>query len=402
MAVYDVDGNLLTAVYDVEGNALSSAYDVEGNLIYSDNTLRVCTYNVGGWYIGSGTNVPTASDPAFYALQNGMISDINADILCIEEFWTMFSSSRTAASLLSQYYDYIETADGNTTYSGRAICSKYPITSYTQHYFSGETARYYDHAVINFNGTNLNVFVTHLHPSDSTIRIAEATELFNYIQTQGYTNYIVCGDFNSNLHDPMTEVNIAIYKQFLDEGCAIANDGAFGILNTACNSADWSQDAFAIDNIIASDAFTINSVNTNTAKTTNAAVLAANKIDHIPLYAVLEFSQSPEPSVTYETVYSSNSLTVTSNGNGTGYCYIPDLSSVSVADGSEWRITIDGHADECTAEFNSQLNTYGIPYYDANNANTAILFNNGAGWIVYLLTQDSGSISLKVEQAVSD
>ena len=38
MAIYDVNGNMLTAVYDVDGNSLQTAYDVAGNLIFrADN-----------------------------------------------------------------------------------------------------------------------------------------------------------------------------------------------------------------------------------------------------------------------------------------------------------------------------------------------------------------------------
>lgn len=281
--IYNKNGTALSSAYSVSGQSLQSAYDVDGNIVFQKD-IKVCTYNVGGWYIGSGTNVPADEDSAYYALQNGMIGSIDADILCLEEYWGVFSrTGRTALSLLNQYYPYIQSAGGTTQYMGRAICSKYPIINYTQHTFSGET-RYYDCAEINISGETVYVFVTHLHPSDPTTRIAEAVELFNFIQSQGYQKYIVCGDFNSNLFDPMTEVNLAIYKQFLDVGCTLANDGVFGILNTACNSSDWSE-AFAIDNIICSDAFSIESVQTDLTKTTDSIV---EKIDHIPLYAVIK------------------------------------------------------------------------------------------------------------------
>jgi len=290
MAVYSKSGEILQTVYGADGYALAAAYNKAGEQIHPDGpvSLRVCSYNVGGWYIGSGTNVPANLDASFYALQDGMISAIDADILCIQEYWSVFSKTgRTAESLLSQYYPYRQSADGSAQYTGRAICSKYPIISYTQHTFTGES-RYYDCAVINIGGTLCHVFVTHLHPSDQSAKIAEATELFNYIQAQGIERFIVCGDFNSTLYDPMSQTNIGIYKQFLDIGCTIANDGAFGILPTACNSASWANDKFAIDNIICSSGITITEVATNLSKTTNADVLAANKIDHVPLFADVE------------------------------------------------------------------------------------------------------------------
>lgn len=290
MSIYNKDGIQLLSAYDVDGNELINAYDVDGNLIFHKDAglIKVCSYNVGGWYIGSGTNVPANKDEAYYTLQNGMIDDIDADILCLEEYWATFSQSgRTAESLLSQYYPYIQTAGGTTQYMGRAICSKYPILSYSTNYFSVDTSRYYDVAEINVNGITVYVFVTHLSVSNQEWKITQATEILNYIRAHNIDRFIICGDFNSTLTDPMSETNIGIYKQYLDVGCTIANDGAFGIFNTACNSANWASDAFAIDNIIASSDFTIASVNTNLSKITNATVLADGKIDHIPIVATL-------------------------------------------------------------------------------------------------------------------
>lgn len=285
MSIYDVGGASVAHIFKKDGNSAKVAYDVNGSVVYTalPKNLRVCTYNVGGWYIGSGTNVPTSEDAAYYALQNGMIAEIDADILCLNEFWTIFSQSgRTAASLLAQYYDHIQTADGNTQYAGRAICSKYPITSYETHYFEGETARYYDCATIDVDGVPVPVFVTHLNPHDSSIRIAEAAEMFSFIRSKNYDRFVVCGDFNSTLRDPFSDVNAAIYNQFLNYGCTLANDGAFGILNTYCNNTDWQTNSFGIDQIILSDAFTIDAVATNLEKKTDGIIAT---IDHVPLYA---------------------------------------------------------------------------------------------------------------------
>lgn len=293
MTVYNKDGVSLSTIYDKSGSLLNIAYDAEGNPLFVGNSLLVMEYNVGGWYIGSGTNVPANQDAAFYELQNGILSRQNADILCICEYWSVFSKTgRTAASLLSQYFPYIHEENGTSNYWGRCICSKYPIESYTVNVYAGDTSgRYYDKATINFNGTLVDTIVTHLHPSDKPERIRTAKILFDYTQTLTHP-WIVCGDFNSNLFYPFTEVNAAIYQQFLDAGCSIANDGAFGILPTACNSADWETDKFAIDNIITAPEFTIDDVWTDISKTTNAAVLATGKIDHIPLVSQLTITEA--------------------------------------------------------------------------------------------------------------
>lgn len=283
---YDIRGTTKDDLYDTTGETLLDAYDVRGNSLkcYDDISLKVCTYNVGGWYIGSGSNVPASEDAKYYTLQNGMISEIDADILCLEEYWTNFSASRTAESLLSQYYPYIRSNGGGSAYFGRAICSKYPIISYASNNFTVDSGRYFDVAEIDVDGLIVYVFVTHFSTSNQSYKIQQATEIFNYIERRSLNPFIVCGDYNSTLTNPMSETNLGIYQQFIDVGCTLANDGAFGILNTACNSSDWSE-AFAIDNIIISDTFEIKSVSTDLTKTMD---VINDKIDHIPLIAELE------------------------------------------------------------------------------------------------------------------
>ena len=221
MAIYNKGGALLDRAYAVGGSELSAAYDIGGVQVFPEGThLRICTYNVGQWYLGTKDNVPANLDEAYYALQNGMISSIDADILCLEEYWDQFSKAgRTAVSMLGQYYDYIETKNGSANdYYGRAICSKYPILSYTSHNYTVDALRYFDEAKVSIEGTDVYVFVTHLSSSSSTYRAQQATELLEFIEANNKMPYIICGDFNSNLKDPMSEYNIAVYQQYLDNG----------------------------------------------------------------------------------------------------------------------------------------------------------------------------------------
>lgn len=48
MAVYDADGNRLSAVYDADGNSLQNAYDADGNLIFTRGYQTKQTY-LGGY-----------------------------------------------------------------------------------------------------------------------------------------------------------------------------------------------------------------------------------------------------------------------------------------------------------------------------------------------------------------
>lgn len=292
MAIYDVNGTQLYACYDANGGSLANAYDADGNLIFSASgiSLKVAEYNVGQWYIGSGVVVPTDKDAEYYALQNGMIQDIDADILCLCEYRTQFSANRTARSLLSQYYPYIQENNGLASgYNGKCICSKYPISNYSTHYYVSDAGRQnnYDVVTVTVENTPITVICTHLEPSDMTVKAEQAQELFTYCQTLTGL-YLIGGDFNSTLYDPFSEGNIAIYQQFLNDGCTIANDGAFGIFPTACNSANWSE-AFAIDNIIVSDGITITSASTDLTKVNDSI---ADKIDHVPFIATVHIEDN--------------------------------------------------------------------------------------------------------------
>lgn len=283
--IYDVNGNALTNAYDVNGTDLDIAYDIDGTVVFRKQeeplTLRVMTYNVGGWYTGTGDNVPAAKDADYYALQNGIISRQNADILCLEEFWTTFSKTgRSAVDMLAQYYPYRQLYQGNTQYWGHGVCSKYPIESYTRHYFTSENARYYDTAVVNVNGTRLNVTVTHLGLTVD-IRVTQAKELFDFVQTQN--NVILCGDFNINAKNPTYFADD--YQQFVDAGYHLANGGTHGYFDTY-QSSDGSY-WVAIDQIITSSNIAIDSVWTDTTKVTDSL---ADAIDHIPLVAEVTIS----------------------------------------------------------------------------------------------------------------
>lgn len=285
---YDYTGIQKFNAYGIDGVLKSVGYDVNGDVVYRRNpiNLKLMEYNVGQWYIGDSNPVPTSKYDAYYALQYGIVSRANADVLAITEWRDQFGDS-TATAWLSTIYQNIHSVGGTKLYNGRCICSKYPIKSYTQHYYVSQNGRgnYYDVAVITVDGVDIQFIVTHLEASDTTVKAEQATELFNFTQTLTGL-IIICGDFNSILVNPMSEGNLNIYKNFLDAGYTLANGGAFGILPTSCNGTDWSQ-SFAIDNIICPPTVTINSVSTDLAKTTDDI---NDKIDHVPLIANVTIS----------------------------------------------------------------------------------------------------------------
>ena len=116
------------------------------------------------------------------------------------------------------------------------------------------------------------------------------------------------------------------------------------------------------------------------------------------LDGVTWYSYAP-PSGDYETLYE-GTTTISPNSDGvTGYTWVSSLGSVVITDGSVWRITVDGVAQVCTARYIDQLSTIGIVY--GNNEIVFYRADGGGGWIIYYTTRSSGTVAVKVEQAVS-
>ena len=284
MAVYDIDGTELTALRDNKSVNIRRAYDIDGNPVFA-KMLKVASYNVGGWYDGTGTNVPDAKANAYLKMQNDTLENVNADIICLEEFWTYFSGTTKAYNaILSNFYPYYHSANGSNQYFGRCICSKFPMSDYAQHSFANEANRYYDEVTVDVNGVQIHVFVTHLSgSSDRQVRIDQAKEIHDYIAAQGYERYIVFGDFNVSMVSPMSDYNVDVFGSFLEDGCELANGGTFGVLETYSRNSIY-DDNLAVDNIIISDAFTAQSTGIDLTKVTFQAT-NGDKIDHIPLIA---------------------------------------------------------------------------------------------------------------------
>lgn len=280
--IYNLNGDVPINVCDVNGDALDCAYDSDGNTIYrKDIALKVMSYNVGQWYIGSGTNIPADKDAEYYALQNGMIKNANADIVCLCEYWDTFSKAgRTALSLLSQYYPYVETMGGTSGYFGRAICSKYPVTNYAHHSFANESSRYYDSATVMVNNVPITVIITHLNVNSISKRADQISELIAFLQTQD--RFIACGDYNM-LHCKTIEDEdyLAIMQPIINAGLHSANCTDFGFLETYSDQPTGTYTG-CLDNIITSPNITITNAYVDTSKLTDGI---ADKVDHMPLIA---------------------------------------------------------------------------------------------------------------------
>lgn len=290
MSIYNVSGQAIPTVYGKNRKCLQHAYNLEGQELLEPTTLKVMTYNVGQWYVGGGDNVPSDKDSAYYALQNGMIQNANADILFINEYWKEFSKTgRTAKSLLEQYFPYVHEQGGNSGYVGRALCSKYPITNYTTHTFTAQGINnYYDSAEITVNGKTITLVVLHLMTNPEATRYQQAQELLAYLKT--LDTFIAGGDYNTGISPDYGTDNTEstpyehYVKLFTDEGFHTANFADDGFLTTCNDGIDGSGTDWDIDNIITSADIAISDVYVDETKLTDGI---NEKTDHMPLIATL-------------------------------------------------------------------------------------------------------------------
>ena len=286
--IFDKNGNALNAVYDKSGSELMQAYDANGDVCYTKTgiPLRVMEYNAGQWYIGTTSNVPSDKDAEYYALQNGMISNADADILIICEYRDQFSQSgRTAESMLSQHFPYRVNYGGGGAYMGRAICSKYPITNFTQHLYTNRPStsnNYYDSCTVTVSGIPVTVIVTHLSTQD--IRHDEIEELIDYLET--LDRFICAGDFNT-LYARNTDGSDyqPMIVPLINAGFNLSNCDDFGFFDTYYDSdGDTITWRGCLDNIVTSSNIEISDVAVDDTKLSDSIV---EKIDHIPLIADL-------------------------------------------------------------------------------------------------------------------
>lgn len=288
--IFDIHGDPINSCYYVNGNALPFAYSKNGEQIFADGfLLKVATYNVGQWYYGSGTNVPSAKDAEYYALQNGMIQNADADILFLEEYWKVFSGTgRTARSILEQYYPYIHEQGGDSGYFGRCICSKYPISDYTIHSYSNESSRYYDSCTVIVGDVPITLIITHLATDNK--RYVQIGELITYLS--GLTRFVCAGDFNTLTITGNGKVTTEaqdyedIIIPLVNAGFHCANCSSLGFKITYSDEPTGTYTG-CLDNIITSSNIDILSAYVDETKLTDGLT---ERTDHMPLIATLHIN----------------------------------------------------------------------------------------------------------------
>lgn len=281
MAVYTINGDVVNTLYDKNGSTINQAYDINGHVVYQPtaSSIRVATYNVGGWYIGSGTNVPAANKTEYVNLQKSILSAVDADIVCFQEYWNIFCADGTTAdSVIGEFFTQQEKTDATTTWNGHVIASNgivlndYESIRFVNYY---STAPGYEKCYINIGGRNVCIINTHLSTAAGGKKEPQSQEIFEAVANEPY--FIITGDFNTETTD-----YDAIVKKFVDAGYNSANlNGSEYNFNTFYTSAGVGKPT---DQIITSSNITISDVYVNSIKLTDDI---NDKIDHIPLVAEL-------------------------------------------------------------------------------------------------------------------
>lgn len=279
MAVYSKDGTALNAVYDVNGNRLAQAYDIDGAPLLPTEpvSLRVATYNVGGWYIGSGTNVPTTKKAQYVNLQQDILAQVNADLVCFQEYWRVFcADGTTAQTVIGSFFTQIETTNATTQYSGHAIGAKgieledYQVIPFV-HPVAAQPS--YDKCYITVGDRRICIINSHLSTAAGGQKEPQSQELFDAVQNEPY--FMIFGDWNTEATD-----YASIVEKFVNAGYHSANlNGTGNWLATYYTSGGVGKPT---DQIITSANITLDAVSVNTLKLTDGL---SDNIDHIPLIA---------------------------------------------------------------------------------------------------------------------
>lgn len=286
MAVYDANGNQLTAVFGADGRRLSRAYGADGNVIYSNEpaNLIVMTYNVGQWYIGNGSNVPSAKYEQYYQLQRQIMSANNPVIAGVQEYFDPFSTGHSVEAVIGDYF----TNHVNNEISGdsaKAIYTNgYALSNYEQISFVNGTGRNYIKASIDVNGKTVWVINAHLDIStNESAKVAQARELFEAVSNLEY--FIIMADFNTVCKSVNDEEYTTIMRQFIDAGYNSANCSAqHGFIDTWTESTNANGTWYPCDQIITSANIDILNVYADQTKVTDNI---DEMIDHLPLIAEL-------------------------------------------------------------------------------------------------------------------
>ena len=286
MSVYNKNG-VQCVPYLFNGFTCPFCCDESGNVVYTQsqsNTVKIMTYNVGQWYTGSGTRVPTEQKSEYLTLQRKIFNDNNPDIVLMQEYLETWCEDGSPVSDILEDYSSAKYVTHPTGYIGHAIYSQdIGLSNYVSHALNGNSGNYpsFETALTAINGKIVNIINTHNNYLPQ-YQQPEIAQLLSVISNMEY--FILCGDFNVDLSTESTsdEQYIVNIKPFIDAGYNVCNCSEKWI-PTYYSGTSTTGGKFT-DNIITSSNIDIVNLYADTSKLTDGI---ADKIDHLPLIATL-------------------------------------------------------------------------------------------------------------------
>lgn len=290
MPIFSKSGTALSNVFGLDAKNLLTAYDVSGILVFQSGertNLKIMTYNVGQWYIGSGSRVPTEEKAEYFTLQNGILNRNRPDILFMQEYLNSWCQDGSLTSdLLSPYFDNQEVTNPQG-FIGHSICTNgIQMSNYTVHNFTTNKGNYptFESAEITVRGKTITIVNTH-NDYQEPYKTQDIEDLLAFLET--LDSFILCGDFNMGIY---ADTSTTSDKYRL--GVNVFKDAGYNVGN--CNptyiptySGTTSiADGGAADQMIVSADIRFDNIYADTAKLTDGI---NEKIDHLPLIAEISF-----------------------------------------------------------------------------------------------------------------
>lgn len=286
----------------ISGSAISypgSDYYVDPNgILYrvtSDTSacrLRVMTFNVGDWYIGSHTRVPSEKVDTYLNIHRHIMETQSPDIAVFQEYWHYFDTNNTitAKSVLDPYFSDIKEEWPYDGYGHGMASKSYVLEDYKHYRFDAWASTVWDYgferAYIHINGKRICIINTWVEAGDLYFdeRASQLNQILEYVASEPY--FIIMGDFNIDCPDGPTGVYYNTYiKPFVDAGHTVCNnavlDGTFRHYLTYYRLDGTSE---ALDQIITSSNITVANIFIDRTKLDD---LVDDKVDHVPFLADL-------------------------------------------------------------------------------------------------------------------
>ena len=270
LTVFHRSGNNVTIT-----DELWETFDVTitktGSQSIDTNTFTFATQNVGLWNDGVNQGVAADKVETRAAAWQQKMTNHKVDILVAQEWLPYLDSDKTVdanSKVFGSMYPY-RYGTNTSTYDGKAIVSKAPLSNISYETMVSNVGRRYLKAYTTIGGKQVCIINAHLSFEDdiNTNRKEEIVQLLNMAQTEKYV--IIAGDFNTFTADE--------FRIFEEAGYSLANAGAFGEFNTWPNlgrnpTANVNR---VIDNIIVSPGIKINSVVAEDTMLSDHALLVA-------------------------------------------------------------------------------------------------------------------------------